>query len=55
VDGSTLAVEYAFDDGHPGSGSAAKYLRLTDVTYPDGRELHYLYGTSGGGAAFESH
>ena len=28
-------------------GGVAKYVRLTDVTYPNGREVLYGYGTTG--------
>ena len=43
VDGSTLSVKYTYDDG--AAGGVAKYVRLTEVEYPDGREVHYLYDT----------
>ena len=43
VDGSTPYVDYLYDDG--GSGGIAQYVRLDKVTYPDGREVNYNYGT----------
>ena len=42
---STLSVEYTYDDG--ASGGIAKYVRLAEVTYPNGREINYDYGTAG--------
>ncbi len=44
VDGNTLFVQYDYDDG--ASGGVAKYARLSQVTYPDGREVLYGYGTT---------
>jgi len=45
VDAATLFVQYDYDDG--ASGGVAKYVRLSQVTYPNGREVHYGYGTTG--------
>ncbi|HYW78279.1 MAG TPA: hypothetical protein VE890_01840, partial [Thermoguttaceae bacterium] len=42
---STLSVQYTYDDG--ASGNVAKYVRLAEVTYPNGREVNYDYGTAG--------
>ena len=49
VDGGSLAVVYTYDDG--ASGGVAQYVRLTEVTYPDGSHVFYNYPTSGIGAA----
>ena len=38
---TTPSVQYAYEDG--ASGSVAKYVRLSQVTYPNGREVHYDY------------
>ena len=38
-------VQYDYEDG--ASGYVAKYVRLSKVTYPDGRQVHYDYGTAG--------
>ena len=43
VDANTLSVKYTYDDG--AAGGVAKYVRLSEVEYPDGREVHYLYDT----------
>lgn len=40
VDGSTPKVQYGYTDG---SGNT---LRRTSITYPSGRVINYLYGTS---------
>ena len=45
VDGNTLFVQYDYADG--AAGGVAKYVRLDQVTYPNGREVHYDYGTTG--------
>ena len=46
---STPSVQYVYDDGcGTGSASAAAYVRLTDVIYPNGRDVSYGYGTPGG-------
>jgi len=45
VDGNTLFVQYDYADG--ASGGVAKYVRLDEVTYPNGREVHYDYGATG--------
>jgi len=45
IDGSTLSIVYTYDDGS-GAGSTGEYVRLTKVTYPDTREVHYLYGAA---------
>ena len=44
VDGSTLFLQYDYADG--AAGGVAKYVRLDEVTYPNGREVHYDYGTT---------
>lgn len=44
VDANTPYVEYNYADG--ASGGVAKYVRLDQVTYPDGREVQYGYGTA---------
>jgi RHS repeat-associated protein len=46
VTGSTPSVQYVYADGSQGSGVAA-YLRLTDVIYPNGRDVQYGYGMAG--------
>ena len=42
---TTLSVQYRYDDG--ATGGVAAYVRLTDVIYPNGRDVTYNYGTSG--------
>ncbi len=32
----------------PGGTGAASYVRLSQVTFPDGRQIDYGYGTTGG-------
>ncbi len=44
VDQNTLFTEYDYADG--ASGGVAKYVRLTDVVYPNGRDMSYNYGTT---------
>jgi YD repeat-containing protein len=46
VSGSTPSVQYDYADGSQGGGVAA-YLRLTDVIYPNGRDVQYGYGAAG--------
>jgi len=52
VDGSTLHVDYAYDDAadtYNGISSVfTKGMRPKSVKYPDGRLVHYTYGTGGG-------
>lgn len=45
VDANSLFVQYDYADG--ATGGVAKYVRLEQVTYPNGREVHYGYGTAG--------
>jgi RHS repeat-associated protein len=45
VTGSTASVQYDYADGS--QGGVAAYLRLTDVIYPNGRDVEYGYGTTG--------
>ncbi len=45
VDAATLFVQYDYADG--ATGGVAKYVRLAEVTYPNGREVQYGYGTAG--------
>ena len=45
VDANTLFVQYDYDDG--ATGGVAQYVRLAEVTYPNGREVQYGYGTAG--------
>ena len=45
VDANTLFVQYDYQDG--GTAGIAKYVRLEQVTYPNGREVQYGYGTTG--------
>ena len=43
-------VQYTYDDGAPRSGTnqgLAAYLRLEDVTYLNGQEIKYTYGSDG--------
>jgi len=40
VDGNTPYVAYEYDDG------VARYVRLPQVAYPDGRQVQYGYGTT---------
>ncbi|KKK53942.1 hypothetical protein LCGC14_3089720, partial [marine sediment metagenome] len=47
--GETPYVEYAYEDGGPGTG-AAKYVRPDSVKYPSGRQVYYNYPSSGVGA-----
>ena len=55
VDVNTPSVVYNYDDGDV--GGVAKYVRLTSIKYPDidypddGRQVHYLYPTTGIGNA----
>ncbi len=42
---NTPAVQYTYQDG--ASGSTAKYVRLAEVIYPNGRAVGYDYGTAG--------
>lgn len=42
ADGSTPAVQYSVDDG-AGGGSDAAYVRPTQITYPNGRQVDYAY------------
>ena len=39
--GTSLKVQYAYADG------SSNTIRMTKMTYPNGRELNYNYGTSG--------
>jgi RHS repeat-associated protein len=45
VDANTLLVQYDYEDG--AASGVAKYVRLEQVTYPNGREVQYGYGTTG--------
>ena len=45
VDANTLFVQYDYDDG--ATAGVAQYVRLAEVTYPNGREVQYGYGTAG--------
>jgi RHS repeat-associated protein len=45
VDANSLFVQYDYADG--ATDGVAKYVRLEQVTYPNGREVHYDYGTAG--------
>ncbi len=45
VDTGSLSVQYTYADG--ASDGVAKYARLSNVVYPNGRNLHYGYGTAG--------
>ena len=42
---TTPSVQYTYADG--AAGGVAKYVRLTDVIYPNGRDVQYGYGTTG--------
>ena len=42
VDGSTLKVQYGYENGNRANTS-----RRTSMTYPDGRQLNYGYGSNG--------
>jgi RHS repeat-associated protein len=42
---STPSVQYVYTDG--ASGGVAKYVRLSEVVYPNGRQVQYGYGTPG--------
>ena len=44
--GTTPSVEYFYADG--ATGGVAAYVRMTDVIYPNGRDISYSYGTAGG-------
>jgi RHS repeat-associated protein len=46
---NTPEVDYAYADG--ASGGEAKYVRLSSVTYPNGRVVYYNYPADGAGAA----
>ena len=39
---TTPSVKYTYDDG--AADGVAAYLRLTDVIYPNGQDVHYNYG-----------
>ena len=43
---SLPTVQYVYGDG-AGSNGAAKYIRPTNVVYPNGRDVQYGYGTAG--------
>ncbi|MBI5723103.1 MAG: hypothetical protein HZA50_04025, partial [Planctomycetes bacterium] len=45
VDGNTPAVAYTYSDG--AANGAAKYIRLTAITYPAGRVVYRNYPASG--------
>ena len=45
VDAATPFVEYTYQDS--ASGGVARYVRLSQVTYPAGREIHYHYSQPG--------
>jgi hypothetical protein len=45
VDASSLFVEYDYVAG--ATSGVAKYVRLDQVKYPNGRQVHYDYGTTG--------
>ncbi len=45
VDANTLHVDYSYADG--ASGGVARHVRLSQVTYPNGRQVQYGYGTVG--------
>ncbi len=45
VDAATLFVQYDYDDD--ATAGVAQYVRLAEVTYPNGREVQYGYGTAG--------
>ena len=40
------SVQYGYSDG--ATDGVAKYVRLTDLVYPNGRSVHYDYGTTNG-------
>jgi YD repeat-containing protein len=42
---STPSVQYVYADG--ATGGVARYVRLTDVIYPNGRDIAYGYGPAG--------
>jgi len=42
---NTLSVDYTYDDG--AAGGIAEYVRLTEVEYPNGRDVVTNYGTTG--------
>ncbi len=46
VVGTTPSVQYVYDDG--ATGGVASHLRMTDIIYPNGRDISYSYGTAGG-------
>ena len=39
-------VDYLYGDGEVDNNGIAKHVRLEQVTYPDGREINYDYGTA---------
>ncbi len=45
VDANTLHVDYDYADG--ASGGVARHIRLSQVTYPNSRQVQYGYGTVG--------
>jgi YD repeat-containing protein len=49
---STPSVQYVYDDGVAAgvANGEAKYVRLTDVIYPNGRDVQYGYGEGEAGA-----
>jgi RHS repeat-associated protein len=47
VTSSTPSVQYTYEDG--AVSGTAKFVRLSKVTYPNGREVFYNYTTSGVG------
>ncbi|MEZ6099347.1 MAG: hypothetical protein R3E01_10270 [Pirellulaceae bacterium] len=46
-DGSTPYVTYTYDESSDGGGELTKGMRPTMITYPNGRKVHYTYGSSG--------
>jgi len=50
VDGSTLHVDYTYESPRvsgEGDHEPVKYVRLSQVTYPNERDVNYDYGTAG--------
>jgi len=41
VSGSSLNVQYAYDSG----GSSSNEIRPTNITYPNSRQINYVYGS----------
>jgi RHS repeat-associated protein len=51
VDANTPKIQYVCDDG--AVAGEAKFVRLSSIVYPDGRDVYYIYPASGVGDALD--